>query len=284
MAILVDFNQVFLGTIFAQKDKVDEDLIRHTVLSCILSYKRKFAGEFGDIIICCDGQHYWRKTIFPYYKANRKKKRESSTHDWKTIFEALNKIRDELINNMPYRVVIVEHTEADDIIAVLVKEKSDVEFGRKAEPMLILSSDKDFIQLHKYYNVRQYSPVQKKFLVENNPVLYLKEKILRGDEGDGIPNFLSDGDTFVNQNKRQKPLRDVMVEQYLTKDLEEFTEEQKKNYIRNESLINLLDFIPENIVQSILDNYNSQNPTRKKMMNYFMKFKLKHLMESITEF
>ena len=70
---------------------------------------------------------------------------------------------------------------------------------------MVLSGDKDFIQLQKYPFVSQYNPIQKKFMSGIDPKQYILEHVIKGDRSDGIPNFLSDDDTFV-KNKRQRPL------------------------------------------------------------------------------
>lgn len=279
--ILIDYNQIFLANIFAQGkgDNINENLIRHTILSCTLSYKRAFGAEYGEIVFCSDGRgNYWRKSVYPYYKANRKKNREQSGLNWQPIFDSLNKIRYEIKEYMPYKMIAVETAEADDIIATIVKAYY------KKEQILILSGDQDFIQLHQYRGVRQYSPIQKKYIHHNDPQYYLREKILRGDPGDGIPNFLSDDDCFVSPDKRQKPLREQTLQEYLKKDILEYEDNLLKNYYRNEQLINLLSNIPASLSDEILKCFDGQVVTRSKMMEYFMKNGLKILMESITEF
>ena len=163
MPILVDFNQVAISNLMInlkmnQLDTVDEDMLRHMILNSLRFNRNKFTEDYGELIICCDGRNTWRREVFPFYKRNRKKTRAASGYDWNHIFETLNKIRQELDERMPYKVVHLEKAEADDIIAVLAKQWS------KDEKVLILSGDKDFMQLQKYDNVKQYSPVQKKFL------------------------------------------------------------------------------------------------------------------------
>ena len=293
--ILVDYNQVFLSAIFAQTregNEIQEDLIRHTVLSCLLAYKRNFAKDFGDIVICADSNtgNYWRKDIYPYYKACRKKSRDASGLDWHLIFDSLGKIREELRDNLPYKVIIVDQAEADDIISTLTKYsqthnlKINGVFDDEPEPVLILSSDRDFIQLHIYENVKQFSPVQRKFLKENSPDIYLKDKILHGDPGDGIPNVLSDSDTLVNPDKRQRPLRAKVLKNLMETDESLYEPEMKLNFERNKRLINLIEYIPEEIEQKIIECYESQKPSKKNMLKYFVKNNLRYLMEDLQNF
>ena len=281
--IIFDFNQVAISNLMEQigssKTPVDESLVRHMILNTIRTYVKKFKAEFGpNIIIACDNKKYWRREIFPYYKANRKKSRESSGHDWNSIFDCLNKIRDELREHSPYKVIEVDTAEADDIIAVLsIKHSAN-------EKVMILSSDKDFAQLQKYPNVEQYSPILKKFIKEPLPSAQLKQLVIRGDKSDGIPNILSKDDVFV-EGVRQKPITEAKIINWMNQKPEEFcTEEMLRNYNRNEILIDLTR-IPENLKQNIIDTYeSSKGHTRQEFMNYMVANRLKNLIEVIDEF
>ena len=280
--IIVDLSQVMLSNLMMQignhtNAKIEENMVRHMVLNSLRSYKSKFGAEFGEIVIACDNTNYWRKQLFPYYKANRKKNQEKSELDWKAIFECLNKIRAELKEYFPYRVIDVESAEADDIIATLAKDTWN-------EQVLILSGDKDFIQLHKYPNVSQYDPVRKKWIKHDNPEQYLAEHVLKGDSGDGVPNVLSSDNCFVI-GERQKPLTQKKIDALLELGLDgKFDHPLARNYMRNKRLIDL-SMIPADVREKILESYNAQdNKGREKMFNYFIANKLKNLMESIGEF
>lgn len=281
--LIIDFSQVMLSNIMVQignhtNAQLDEGMVRHMVLNSIRMYKTKFGPEYGEVIIACDATNYWRRTLFPYYKANRKKSQAASELDWKAIFECLNKIRDELLTVFPYRVIRVDTAEADDIIGTLAKE-----FGNTSEKILIISGDKDFQQLQTYMNVKQYNPVLKKFITCNDPSKFLKEHIIKGDSGDGIPNFLSDDNCLV-VGTRQKPVTQKKLDEYLKKNPEEFcqTLTQLRNYKRNQQLIDLSK-IPETVMESIMVEYNAQaNKKAPELMNYFIKHKLKNLMEHIN--
>jgi 5'-3' exonuclease len=205
--ILVDMNQVTISNLMMQigsrKNDVDEDLVRHMVLNSLRSYRSRFHEEYGELILCYYSKKYWRSDFFPNYKCNRKKDRENSGLDWNLIFDTLNNIRDEVREHFPYKVLEVEGAEADDCIAAIVNHiaKTPSEF----EPVLVLSGDKDFIQLQKHNFVKQYAPVQKKFINGIDPNIYIKEHVLKGDRSDGVPNFLSPDNTFIDE-LRQKPL------------------------------------------------------------------------------
>lgn len=294
--ILVDFNQTLISNLMSQigsnpTSEISEDLIRHMVLSTILSYKKKFSHEYGKIVFCADDKKYWRKTTFPFYKANRKKARDASKFDWNLIFNTLNKIRDEIREKFPYLVVQVEGAEADDIIATLSKYSQTHELtsdGIVPEPqkVLIISGDKDFLQLQKYENVRQYSPIQRKYLTCDDPKRFLLEHILQGDSGDGVPNFLSGDSVFVTDGMRQKPIRKDKLEVWLDNgNPETFCDENMlRNFKRNLELIDL-DRVPESIQEKIIDSYlNGKVADRKNLLNYFIENKLKYLLDSISEF
>ena len=288
--ILIDFTQVVIGSLMVALNRgedLDDDLVRHLILNNIRYYRTRFTEDYGEVVICCDSRHYWRKDYFPNYKANRKVDRKKSEYNWDLIFETLNTIRDEIRENFPYKVIEVYGAEADDVIATLVKrEKSDPD-------TVIISSDKDFIQLHGYH-VQQYSPVTKKLIDNKDPVGYLREHIIKGDRSDGVPNVLSPDDTFI-ESKRQKPIRKTMLitlteamEKWEPKDLFQLAKCNKdtwiRNWQRNETLINL-DKIPSEIQTEILKEFNDvKTVDRSRLFGYFVEKKLSKLIQSIGDF
>ena len=145
MALLVDFSQIFIGSYMtsAKYGDVSMDVLRPSVLNTLRLYRNKFTKEYGELVLCCDSPKSWRKDIFPNYKASRRKaKSVSSDVDWQDLYDCLNLMKSELTKWFPYKVLQVEGAEADDIIAVLVKDVN--------ERTLILSSDKD---LYNYINL-----------------------------------------------------------------------------------------------------------------------------------
>ena len=283
MTILIDLNQVLISNLMVQlgsnKTKPDEDIIRHMVLNSLRSYAKQFRSKYGEIVVACDSKKYWRRDVFPFYKAHRKNDREKSGLDWNLIFQSLNKIREELKENFPYKVLEVEGAEADDIIAVLSGRLS------AHEEILILSSDKDFVQLQKYPNVTQYSPILKRFIKTENAAEYVKEHILRGDRGDGIPNFLSPDNTFV-VGDRQKVINKKKLCEWIQNNPEDFctTDLMLRGYKRNQMLVDL-DYIPETLKEQIVAAFDKpKTGNRQKMLNYFIEKRLKNLLDVLDEF
>ena len=279
--ILVDLNQVLLSGLMAQISNkkgvvLEESLVRHMILNILRMHIRNFRKEYGEVVLCCDNRKYWRKDYFPFYKASRKKNREKSSLDWHMIFEMLAKFKLELKENFPYKVIDVEGAEADDIIGTLTPIYS------AHEKILILSSDGDFLQLQNYKNVKQYNPAQKKYVVSHNPIMELKEKIIRGDKGDGIPNMFSPSDCFV-RDLRQKPITQKTLDKYLNEDVKNFSYDETVNFGRNQTLIDL-SFIPQEIKEKIINTYEETKPAKGKLLNYFIEFKLKNLIEVIEDF
>lgn len=284
--IIIDFNQVMISNLMMQLGNhtnvpIEEGLFRHMVINSLRSYKQKFGVEYGDIVIACDDKNYWRKQIFPYYKANRKKNRDASELNWNQIFDIFNKIKQEIREYFPYKVIQVESAEADDIIASLVKEHgTDLNGPFK---ILILSGDKDFVQLQTYGNVKQYDPVRKRWISHDNPQRYLIEHILKGDIGDGVPNVLSDDDTFVT-DKRQKPLTQKKINKIFNDGVVMLDSVADRNFMRNKQMVDL-SMVPENIRVEVINKYSTEtNNDRSKLFNYFIEHKLKLLMENIGEF
>jgi len=282
--ILIDFNGLAVATVAVNKTD-DPNLLRHMILNSLRLHRTQFKKDYGELVICCEGIGNWRKDYFPQYKANRKKYREQSDIDWNEAFRVLSEVRDEIKANFPYKVIQVDKCEADDIIGVLASNTQ--EFGQY-EDVLIISADKDFMQLQKYPNVHQYNPIQKKFYKEDAPKANLIAKILKGDTGDGVPNVMSDDDTFVTEGKRQNKLSKKKMEE-IVEDLADgellYAASWYRNYQRNETLIDL-DKTPEDLKFKIVSEFNEQDPSKNKGMvfPYLINKNMKMLIESVEEF
>lgn len=296
--IILDYSQVALSNIFQfQADLKKNDnspeavnIIRHAILTGLKMYKKKYSAQYGEMVIACDGREYWRKEIFPYYKAGRKKTRDASDLDWKLIFDTISQIRDDLAANFPYKVIHIERAEADDVIATLCKwtqENGLVDRGMfdEKQPVMIVSSDGDFKQLHKYDNVKQYSPIQKKQVTCDDPVAYLAEHIAKAGD-DGIPNCLSKDDVLITEGVRQTKMTSKRLAEFVEKGRDACqTDEERRNWDRNRALIDL-SLIPEDIESSIVNAYINSKPTGDKMSiyHYLVKHRCRLLLDDLEEF
>jgi len=277
--ILIDFTQTIIAGLMAQLKMnggdVSEDMLRHMIINSVRNYQKRYAPDYGEIVLCTDAAHPWRRDYYPLYKAGRKKAREASDMDWGMLFDTLQKVKEEIRDNFPYRYMYVENCEADDIIAILVKKYAPT------EDILIVSGDKDFQQLHKYNNVRQWSPNLNKMIQCDDPESFLKEHILRGDKSDGIPNILSNDDVF-DLGIRQTPLRKPILNSYMRMSIEK-DDKYYRNYLRNQTLIDL-EFIPEDIEELILNEFGVSEPPSGKVFDYLRKHRLNELMDNIGDF
>jgi hypothetical protein len=286
MPVLMDYSQVILATLFANignhtNVELNDDLIRHMFLVSLRHNRKKFFENYGELVICCDGKNSWRKEVFPYYKANRKTNREKSELDWNELFRIISEIRDELSEFFPYRVLHIDRCEADDIIGVIAHEYG-TQLNNGSERILILSGDKDYIQLQKYANVDQYDPVKKKFVRHSDPDDYLFEHVFKGDVGDGVPNILSPDNCLVI-GERQRPMTAKKMKMFKEL-LDNMDETTKIRYHRNKILIDL-EQTPDKYRKEILEAYNTEKNTgRKKLFDYFVQKKLKNLMTDIGDF
>lgn len=299
--IVVDYNQTAIGNYMAEiRGRTDVEpnlpILRHMILNTIRSYKKRWGREYGELVIACDNRHYWRRQVFPYYKANRKKSRIASSLDWSSIFDALNIVRDELAEVFPYPVIDVDGAEADDIIGTLAaysqtygavpEENGMLPFDEFIpDPFLIVSGDHDFKQLQKWPNVKQWAPAQKKWVKINEPAQQvLLEHIIRGDKGDGVPNILSADDVFV-KGLRQTSIRKAKLEEWKAQKPEEFVNgAMAHGYNRNSLLIDLTK-TPEDIQEAIINNYTTQRGgDRSQLLNYFIEHRMKGLIDVIDDF
>lgn len=288
MSILVDFNHLTLASLFmsvGNHTNVDIDVgtVRHMALNSIRANRQKFYGDFGEIVICADGRRSWRKDAFPYYKANRKKVREETDLDWQKTFEAIDTIYEELVEFFPYKTLRFDDCEADDIIGTICQYEGRLLTDGSNDQNLILSGDKDFIQLHRFANVKQYAPVMKKFIEHSDPEQYLKEHILKGDRGDGIPNVLSP-DNCISVGERQKSLRKKLMEEALEKWTDHDDADIARRIERNRQLIDLGQ-IPQHLQDKILAKYSEEKEFgRTKLRKYFIEKRLTNLFKDLPEF
>ena len=278
--ILIDLSQIMVASTMMSMGKdqsqVDISMVRHMVLNSLRMYRTKYHKEYGELVLCCDGKHSWRREHFPQYKASRKTNRDADSRDWSQIFECLDTIKSELREFFPYKYLEIDESEADDIIGVLARTST--------EKVMIISGDKDFIQLQVRDNVDQYSPITKKIVYDVNPAKYLKEHILRGDSSDGVPNFLSSDNCIVDKI-RQTPITKKKIELWIDQDPEDFcNEEQLRNYHRNMKLIDL-QYTPSNIANQVGKQFNEvPKGKRSGLLNFFIERKLNNLIQDIGEF
>jgi len=280
--ILIDLSQIMMASTMMSMEKgqteADLDFVRHSVLNSLRMYRTKYTDKYGELVICCDDRKSWRREYFPHYKASRKSTRDTSPLNWTQIFECFDTIKSELKTTFPYKFIQIEGCEADDVIGVVSRNISG------GEKVMIISSDKDFIQLHNK-NVQQWSPVTKKIVNGEEPNKYLFEHILKGDKSDGIPNVLSDDDSIVN-GVRQKPITRKYIDNFVMHNahLNNRTDTEIRNFHRNENLIDL-NKTPKELVDKIWREF-LQEPEgqRRDLLNFFIEKKLTNLIETIGDF
>ena len=281
--ILVDLSQIMMACTVMSMEKgqteAEMDFVRHMVLNSLRMYREKYNDEYGELVLCCDDMHSWRRDYFPQYKAGRRTTREESPLNWTQIFGCFNTLKSELREVFPYKVLQVEGAEADDIIGVLSRYSSITK-----QKTMIVSSDKDFIQLHDKY-VHQWSPVTKKLVDGIEPSQYLFEHILKGDKSDGIPNILSADDSIIN-GVRQKPITKKYIDNFVlhNAELNGRTDTEIRNFHRNEKLIDLK-HTPKELSDLIWNEYQKEpEGSRANLLNFFVEKRLNNLIETVGDF
>ena len=284
--VLVDFNGLAIGSIMGQLNRGEElstNLVKHIILNNLRMYRKKYPeDEYNKIIICCDSPS-WRKDVYPEYKANRKTARAKDKHDWPMIFDLIDETLNDIRTNFPYAVIKIDKAEADDIIGALTKHQADkVLHG----PVVIISADKDFIQLQKYGLVTQWSPLFDKLVVDHTPSKYLFDHILKGDSSDGVPNVLSNDDVFITHTRQHPMTKKKLAAYWESRDnlKDVMPQHVFRNYMRNREMIDL-ERTPENIRQESISQYeNYKYPDKSNILNYLIENRMKMLVELASEF
>lgn len=279
--LLIDANQISISHLMVRnkvEGGINIETIRKSIIRVLGRIHNKYRREYGELVLCYDDQNYWRREIFPYYKKNRKQEREESSVDWDQVFSVLNKIRDEIRINFPYKVIQAQGAEADDVIATLCLHNSRRE---KPDKVLILSADKDFMQLQKYDFVKQYDPIRNRWITTENPIFYLQEHIIRGDRSDGIPNILTSDDSIVN-HRPQKKMSAEKIESLAKMDPQSFTNFVRiRNWKRNAQMIDF-EYIPQEIRDRILTLYHKSVLPKTINLHYFSQHNITDILSEFT--
>lgn len=306
--ILVDFSQIISAAVYVgdaiecAKNPSDQSkaMIKHTIYNSLRYNFMAHKKKYGHMILACD-HGSWRRDVFPNYKCQRRaaKEKDTSGINWTFVEEVKQEMYDEINKCFPFLIINVKKCEGDDIIGVMAKHLTETVFtppdifgSTEPSPILVISTDRDNLQLHKYKNVKQWSPIEKKLITP--PISYkhsLIEKIVKGESGggsDSIPNIKMGDNTFVD-GIRQKPIATTYLQAFIDSDSPIdvcLTEEEKRNYRRNEELVSF-EKIPLTIQESIISCYNEQKQRRHskmEFMNYLTRNKMPNLLSQITDF
>jgi hypothetical protein len=280
--ILVDYSGVAISAITVhmgteKENRIDTiELARESILNSLRGIARKFKSEYGEMVICVDDKTSWRSTHFPYYKENRKKLKEESLINWGKVYLNMYSVLKEIKENFHYRIVRYDTAEADDVMAVLALNIDGSH--------VVVSKDKDMVQLTSNQNIKVYSPLNEgNFMSQENLDYYIFKHIVKGDTGDGITNILSDDDTIITPGKRQKPVTEKNLMKWYV-DRKEFMELYGEKFERNKKIISLFE-IPEDISLGILEKFNSQEiGNKKKILQYLIKHDLNDHINRVGDF
>ena len=252
---------------------ITEQTIRHVVLKKIYDVYKKI-GTHHELVLACDGKDYFRKDLFSYYKANRVK--NNDCFDWDDFRYHYPIFKAELPYYFPFKLLEIDKVEGDDIINCI----TDWEIANGNRHIIIASSDTDDLQISERYPnwVEQYSFKKRGYITCADYNYSLKQHIIEGDKGDGIPNIMSDDDTYMNPAKRSKTLTKKRRDQFEI----EIPEEFQANYERNKSLVDMSQ-IPDHYRQAIIEEYLKPMPPKEdSIYKYCIKYKLARLMKFIA--
>lgn len=303
--ILIDYSQFCRAAMYASKmeNEADGPFMKYIIIKTLMSMNTKFRDKFGKLVICCDGRNYWRKEVFPPYKQKRREAQQESKMNEALFFEIKNELMNELGDNTPWHVVQIDRMEADDLIGTSARVFD--------EPNVVISSDHDFKQLQMFDNVSQYCPRSHKFIEESNPDFYRFHHVMKGDAGDGIPNVLSDRDTFITE-KRQKPVaqKDINylfgslindgpegfvspVEIKVTPEIREWLNKKggsEERFYENLRLVDLTSLDKEvyvdceNGIRETLEEQERKYKGSSQLMTYLSKNKMPSLLDNLNDF
>lgn len=272
--LLIDTNNLSMRCLFALAyDPTDTkfNLFKAAFLGSLKKSIKQFKPN--KIIFCQEGFHNWRRELFDDYKCSRAPGREASPVDFDAFFKMNNEFLDDLQHILQNTLFLrIDHLEADDLIALITKHK-------KEWNITVISTDKDFYQLHKFSNFRQWDPIKNKFIEVLDPHAALMTKIITGDKSDDIPQL-------------KKGIGPKTVAKILDEGLEEWLSKNdlKEQFDKNRRLIDF-EFIPTDLAKNAIvaiDAWKQGKFAGREYYNFIVKHgmgsEIEHIDESIEIF
>lgn len=277
--ILFDFNNLAHRCIHQRglgcgADQRSWDLLAYMIFTIMYDFviqctEHLEPGDTVDVVLALDSKDgYWRRDIYPPYKADRTEKRAADGIDWPRAYAEFDKLTDAVDCFTPWKVVRVSQCEADDVIYAL----SELHQTMHPDSVVIIhSGDSDYLQLVSD-NVLLYSPMQKEFVdfphvcslsggkvLCASPAEYLDYAIITGQGGkDNVYNIKTPTDWDASSGKR-KPGCGVAAARKMMASPEGLEACLKnnglwENYKRNRQLIDMRE-LPSWYMRNISDAY-----------------------------
>lgn len=251
MINMFDINNLFIrcffvGSIGAKTENPDYKLWRFLCVDNI--YKSLLRSkDIKEIILAVDWPLSWRKLYCKRYKESRKEIREKSGVNWREFFYQMDELLEDIQEHLPFKVIRVQHAEADDIIAVICMERR----GKYT----IISTDEDFLQISSP-NIKVYNPLAAKYVTCQSTRAFIIEKCLTGQKKDDIFNIKTPLDWPAD--KRKPSFGKTQLNKVLKMGYQKWLEEEGllERYKINKTLMDFT-MIPKTIKTRILNIYDS---------------------------
>lgn len=284
------FRMLFIKDVMLESNSPNFTLWRYKVFEGIFMLLQKFKSV-DEVVIAVDDRNPWRKSYFPRYKESRKSKREKKEKiEWNTVFKEMDNLKKDLKHYMPFKVIKIRSAEADDVIAVIVKNVQ--------KNCIISSNDEDYKQLYSK-RVQIWNPMKRDYVKCDNPENFVITKSLTGQSKDDIFNVITPdnwGQTEGTIGKRKPGFGPKSAEKVLNEGYEKWLSKNnnvekfdikgidyEKNFKRNRVLIDF-NYIPNVIVSRIMEDYLNYNfPPPSNMYDFFKKYNMRGYLDEITQ-
>ncbi|MFK8039895.1 MAG: DNA polymerase I [Rickettsiaceae bacterium] len=242
------------------------------LLKTIDSFKPKYA-----VVVFDSGEKNFRHDLYDQYKANRPQSPEDLKPQFALVRKAAKALGLYMIDLAGY--------EADDVIATIATS-----INRNALEKIIISSDKDLMQLLDQDSVKMYDPIKAKYITNDDIVEkfgVLPNKIrdvmaLTGDQSDNIPGVKTIGPKTAANLIRQFGSLDQMLN-----NIDQITNERKRSAIEMHKDLALLSFELVGLKSDInlqipLDDFLFTNPDQEEISLFLNEHGFKSLHKRIA--
>jgi 5'-3' exonuclease len=241
--LIFDAGNILYRTFYVHKSEDDITITGMAVNTAFLTINKYFKMHKPCKVVMAFDRSSWRKqytasneciSTKPYKGNRRQNMTPSEEARYKLFLEHVAEFENLLREHTSISVIADEGLEADDVIAGLCQTLSVTE---PESEKIIVSQDKDLIQLLRYDNVRLIDPAtgDDRSLSDWNgdPDLFMFEKCIRGDAGDNVQSayprirktrilkaYEDDYEkTNVMEHEWDLPLGDGQVKTVVVKDL-----------------------------------------------------------------
>lgn len=194
--LILDISTILYQNFHGMKKETDDIITSAANMAAFTSinyYFKEFRPD--EVVVAFDGKRNWRKVYTKKspekithrpYKGNRRKGLTKSELAKLEKFDLhVEDFREILKKHTGMLILHHDYLEADDLVSGFVQAHQGPEYQN-----IVVTRDRDYLQLLRYENTRLFDPIDKKFLdlseYGDDADFFMFKKCIRGDSSDNV--------------------------------------------------------------------------------------------------